>query len=488
MRDVIACIAACAVTIWMLSLAFGQGSGSADIQACVSRAQKLTAAIQVYARDYDGRLPRMDTAANMKSVLLPYTRSQDTFNCPVTNSAYQPNPAASYKLPSQVNKDYSKVELFRDAVTHTDGKPTVAFFDGHIERGGVTVVDPPEARCLANARALALALLAYANDNEERLPPLQSAETFEAAVSPYITDKTRFFCPDTRLNYSYNATLNGKSLSDFTGAQATTEVLRDTHWHADGMRTVAYLDTSALRAVQFPWQAVALAASDDNNPRLMWRRGSRLSLHRLNAAGEYVSRTDHSRIGFTGGPLTMTVAPDGSTCYLTSHWTTGEASLRFFSPTGTLESLITLGPFPSWLVTDIAADRDGKTRALWFHPDGVLSLITYSASGAFEHFMEYGPYPGWTPVALSVGSDNRSRVLWRHFGGTASIVVYSPEGMYETYFQYGPFEDWTAVTLSTGADNKTRMLWSHLSGVVSIVTTSERNQFETFAEHAPPPP
>jgi len=76
----------------------------------------------------------------------------------------------------------------------------------------------PETRdtmlCQENLKHLGMAMLMYAQDYEERLPP---ADRWGTALRPYVRDEKFFHCPDApggRYGYAFHRQLGGKRISE----------------------------------------------------------------------------------------------------------------------------------------------------------------------------------------------------------------------------------------------------------------------------------
>jgi prepilin-type processing-associated H-X9-DG protein len=99
--------------------------------------------------------------------------------------------------------------------------------------------------CADNGYRLVPAMLTYAIDYDENLPPMLSYSTFQQLVAPYAFGATRnvFRCPATGgANYKLNTVYSGAVLGGFEGDQENIELLRDAKPHPDGKTMVAFLD------------------------------------------------------------------------------------------------------------------------------------------------------------------------------------------------------------------------------------------------------
>jgi prepilin-type processing-associated H-X9-DG protein len=115
--------------------------------------------------------------------------------------------------------------------------------------------DPRESAlatsCVSNCKQLAMGMLMYAQDYDEKLPPMKTSAKFQKAVMPYIKNAKIFLCPATQKPYALNATLNHKSMAKIK-TLATTAAIFDAKPHADGMYSVAYVDGHVKREKKVP--------------------------------------------------------------------------------------------------------------------------------------------------------------------------------------------------------------------------------------------
>ena len=65
---------------------------------------------------------------------------------------------------------------------------------------------------------MALAVMMYAQDFKQTLPPLKTIERAKAALSPYVRDEDIFTQPDTKQPYKTNPILSGKKMAHISDA------------------------------------------------------------------------------------------------------------------------------------------------------------------------------------------------------------------------------------------------------------------------------
>jgi prepilin-type processing-associated H-X9-DG protein len=107
-----------------------------------------------------------------------------------------------------------------------------------------------------NARRIANAFLAYAQDNDENFPPFTPQAQFEEALAPYAGGITQLRqslkSPAARnARFTLNPAFNGTSLASLTpDNEGLIEVLRDSVPPIDGKLLIAYLDGYVTRGGQ----------------------------------------------------------------------------------------------------------------------------------------------------------------------------------------------------------------------------------------------
>jgi prepilin-type processing-associated H-X9-DG protein len=232
------------------TLLFGvAGARQFNVNAqCVSNAQVAAQALRGYVQDYDETFPPTMTGVAFRRALAPYIKDPWLWRlyCPATHLPYSTNAAfGGQKLAGLNLPDPSLVPIFWDPVPHRDGKSTVAFMDGHVERGGVDAADP-NVECVGNARALAVGVLMYAQDYDGLLPPMNTSDQFEQSVRPYAGSFRTFLCPATHLPYAPNAALSETPVNSYPNPGGVV-VLADPKPHRDGKSTVGFLDGHVVR-------------------------------------------------------------------------------------------------------------------------------------------------------------------------------------------------------------------------------------------------
>jgi len=97
------------------------------------------------------------------------------------------------------------------------------------------------ATCLSNVKQLSLAVIMYAQDHDDKLPP---ADTWCDSLRPYVKDARIFVCPNARQlksGYAYNRALSGRPFAEVAEPQRTVLLYEsDLGWNgAGGPETLA---------------------------------------------------------------------------------------------------------------------------------------------------------------------------------------------------------------------------------------------------------
>ncbi len=107
---------------------------------------------------------------------------------------------------------------------------------------------------LQHLRALGVALLAYAQDGDKTLPPLQDLAATRKALLPYVKEEAVFAHPDTKEPYRANAALAGKKLAAI--AQPADTIVFYEAKPVSNTRGVLYLDGHCKRIPESEWPEV----------------------------------------------------------------------------------------------------------------------------------------------------------------------------------------------------------------------------------------
>lgn len=274
-------------------------------QKCVFNAYTVTEALLLYAQDYDEVLPVFGNASTFRPLILPYTKDNSLFLCPATgNIPFTPNTAMSGKnLASFPNPE--TVEALRDTKAHPDGKLTISFLDGHVERGGVDQPyadgTTPATQCIKRQRLFYLGLAMYLQDYDEVFPPYQNDTAFKQALDPYIKNKRAYTCPDSGQPFILGKQYRGQALSGIADL-SPIEVVRDPVKHKSGVTTVTYLD--GYTEQRGPQGIVYPSPIAESQVRIQ-RITQALLAYAQDHAGQLPTYTDYTQFAAQVGPYTQ---------------------------------------------------------------------------------------------------------------------------------------------------------------------------------------
>lgn len=237
--------AVCLVSCGLGALLFGPAiAKQADpTQHCVCNMSRVNTGLLEYCQDYDEMLPLVVSSSQVEGVLLPYVKQRSYFDCPVTGAHYRVYTDLSAQSLAAIPNPY-QVPTMHDGVPHPDGLETVAYLDGHLERGGVLAIcddEQSQGPCIANVRSLTLGTEMYAEDYDETLPNTSTYAPFKTGLYPYVKLDSVFVCPYTHYRYAPNPAISDEPLWSLL-APSTTVLLKDHVPHADGVRTFGWVD------------------------------------------------------------------------------------------------------------------------------------------------------------------------------------------------------------------------------------------------------
>lgn len=105
------------------------------------------------------------------------------------------------------------------------------------------------AACSKNLKSLSMAVMMYAQNYDNTLPPMKNTVQLQRSLLRYVKNRAIFNCPVTKAAYAPNPALHCKELAKVK-KPGTVEMLYDSKPHG-GMRTVAYAD-GKVKAVKAP--------------------------------------------------------------------------------------------------------------------------------------------------------------------------------------------------------------------------------------------
>ena len=101
-----------------------------------------------------------------------------------------------------------------------------------------------EMSSMSNLKIIGLAEIQYAQDHNEKYPPMESLDNFKSAVRPYIQSQPGidvFLEPGTNAPYTLNSKMSKKSMADLSDP-AGTVLAQESAPHPDGLTAVLYAD------------------------------------------------------------------------------------------------------------------------------------------------------------------------------------------------------------------------------------------------------
>jgi len=234
----------------------------------VTRIQSVNTAALIYAGDYDDCLP---LAANWVDGTWPYSRSDSIYRSPIverhdpTQYGYAYNIALAGVLDSAVDRGttvsfFDSTILARNAASTTSTLPsppryvgvnTIVYLDGHAQApfGREPTVEQLYGESQTRMKQLSVALIEYANDNDNRLP---LANKWMDETLPYCYDSEVYRSPQVErshpdlFGYAFNFDLSGLNIAEI----------------ADPATTISLFDSTVLT-----WNATASLSTMPNPPR-----------------------------------------------------------------------------------------------------------------------------------------------------------------------------------------------------------------------------
>ena len=166
-------------------------------------------------------------------------------------------------------------------------------FDAKIDIASDAQIDQSDvaganARSNSNLKQIGLGLLQYAQDYDEQLPPMRSAQsmaqirqpydasklaTVQQVLQPYLRSTELFAHPTTRQLYRPNLNLSGRSLAAIN-EPARTVAFYEAAPAPDGTRAVLYLDGHVKREQENNWARIR-AVSAQFAPPINFKKGAK---------------------------------------------------------------------------------------------------------------------------------------------------------------------------------------------------------------------
>lgn len=486
MRQLVRLFSAAALVCVVAAMAYAfTGAAQFDPNAaCVGNAKLLVQAIAQYEQDYDEYLPPTGSGAAFRAALTPYVSSATVFVDPVSNQYYVPNPAISGQILTAIANPHQTV-LFQDPVAHADGQKTVAYVDGAVLHGGLADGDVNQ-ECVNRARQVALGVIQYAQDYDEKMPPMQTPGAFEAAVNPYVRNPQDFVCPATNEPFIPNAALSHVFVGTIADP-ARTVVFSDPAAHADGISTVAYLDGHVVHGAYQPEPAAAQLKPCLANERIIGLAVERYlqDYDERFPVFQNAAQLQHALAPYLGSSNTL-ICPENHLSYVVNTALSGVSLADINDPAST-PVLSDASPHADGTVNTVYVDGhvkkqsflapaaiavlpDNESRLLWTRADGTAQLWTLSSQGAFESQFALPTDP--SPI-VSMATDLQSRTLLLHgSGNTAELQILSPSGTLTGTQINGPYAEWNPLAVTVGGNLQPRLLWGRTDGQGSDWSTT----------------
>jgi len=453
--------------------------------ASVGNAKLLVRAIQQYAQDHDLLFPPTVPSNAFRKALQPYVSNAKVFVSPITNTYYVPNPAINMKF-FYAFADRENTVLFQDAAVQEGGKSTVAYVDGTVLYGGQEYGDLNQI-CENRAKQVALGVLQYTQDYDECMPPMKTAAEFEAAVYPYVRSHRAFICPSTNEHFKPTAGLSYRPSASILNP-ALTVVFTDPDAHADGFKTVGYVDghithgTYNSNARNGDGSARAHETACAYNERRLGFAAQVYALHNDNRLPEFttynefisnISRflTDKSVVRCPDTKLDYTVNVALSGIDLSTlpspatTWLITDAQPHIYGSYNTLMADGHVEQYNTTMPVSLSVLGNNNVRLLWEYADAGYELWTIDASGAVIAQPKL-PSEGRPVVSSSVDSSGRSLLL-RSLDSTATLQYIAQDGTVIRSVENGPYDGWDPAGMAVGSNNQPHLLWNHFDGVAA---------------------
>jgi hypothetical protein len=101
-----------------------------------------------------------------------------------------------------------------------------------------------EMSSMSNLRQIALGTVMFAQDHDQKLPPMDSMDKFKSSVGPYLQSQKGsdlFTEPGANVPYQLNGDVSNKSMASLSDP-AKTVIIEESAPHSDGKIAVAYAD------------------------------------------------------------------------------------------------------------------------------------------------------------------------------------------------------------------------------------------------------
>ena len=114
---------------------------------------------------------------------------------------------------------------------------------------------PATEESVKNLKQMGTALMMYAQDYDEMLPPMKKYEKTQEVLMPYVKNAAAFTNPDTKEPYKANPVISGLALAK-VDMPTETVAFYEAAPARDGTRGVCFLDGHAKRIKEEDWPAL----------------------------------------------------------------------------------------------------------------------------------------------------------------------------------------------------------------------------------------
>jgi hypothetical protein len=466
---------------------------------CVQRAKALALGVQQYVEDYDETFPPMNSQPAFEKAVLPYVKNPQTFICPVTGLAYQPNGSLSHVTLASIKSPNTTVLLY-DPEVHPDGIRTIAYADGHAVHGKEIA---PQATDIGNIKQLGIAINQYSQDYDESLPPFDTYSHFEQALLPYTNNNFALFqSPDTGLQYKINSSLNGLNLQDISDPSSTW-VTEDALPDAAGNYTIGYLDGHAKSS--FSYYPATLVNGPDFHPALVWLESpnsssalpttQNMQVWDLSALGNHASTVTYTLTGpFLGrGAISQIATITGDQRLVTGGFAnnigttvpSGRISVSGTGTAGTITSTFDYGPFDGWEFLANSASRTYGNKILARRYDGTLGLLAVSSTGAYQTSHTLPSSTSQTPVGFVASTDGTIWILLSDSNGTTELWRTNQLGVVLSKYMYSNGSA-QPVELAINTVGCPVILWNGAHGTAQAWVIGQKGSIGSIASMSVP--
>lgn len=213
--------------------------GMADANALYSRGDQISVAGETYLVAYRQKMPAMDlarmsTASNAEMMM--------------RDMALKPDSILQLSLLNvRMTSAFNQMQTFDPAVFNVSSPMNSVF--GQARNNALN------SSSNSNLKQIMLGVLQYAQDYDEKFPPMQSMYQLKKAIYPYIKNDAVFKQPSNDKFYVPNVALSKKSMAsiDFP---PTFAAIYEADFGSDGKRGVGFADGHVKRVTPAEWTKI----------------------------------------------------------------------------------------------------------------------------------------------------------------------------------------------------------------------------------------